>query len=96
MDLHCEEDLSLLLVVPSAECNMLDSPEELLYRDDADSKVQLDRLPLRCDEVATASRLGVLLSLEAGQLTTNYMERQPFLDSTHRFAIVQWLHVVRS
>lgn len=91
--LLCEEDLLDLLEVPAAEENMLETPRELA-KHDSDGEELAGRLPTRCDE-DHSTRLHVLLTREAGQPTTDYLRRQPGLDDTHRFSIVQWLHVVR-
>ena len=94
MDLFCDEPVSVLLEVPDAQCNTLDTPAELLESDDLAAHSNIGALPARNDD-NHALRLHVLLELEARQLTSDYLQRQPYFDATHRFAIVQWLHVVR-
>lgn len=95
MDLFCDEPVSALLEVPDADCNALDMPDELLEADEAGAEARIGALPMRSDE-DHALRLDVLLELESRQRTSDYLRRQPFFDATHRFAIVQWLHVVRA
>jgi hypothetical protein len=94
MDLFCDEPVSALLEVPDAQRNTLDTPDELLEAHDPAAESNLGALPLHNDE-DHALRLHVLLELEDRQLTSDYLQRQPYFDTTHRFAIVQWLHVVR-
>lgn len=91
--LLCDEDLLDLLEVPTAEQNSLETPRELM-EEESDCEGLLGQLPARCDE-DHAARLQVLLTLESSQLTSEYLRRQPCFDATHRFSIVQWLHVVR-
>lgn len=94
-DLFCDE-VSVLLEVPDVQHNSLETPEELLDDDDdASIDTFLGSLPSCSSEDHAHGRLHVLLELEARQRTSDYLRRQPHFDSTHRFSIVQWLHVVR-
>lgn len=92
-DLFCDE-VSVLLEVPDVQHNSLETPEELLDDDDCASiDTFLGSLPSCSSEDHAHGRLHVLLELEARQRTSDYLRRQPHFDSTHRFSIVQWLHV---